>query len=515
LHQDRNAIPGEPESEPTWARLRAWGARPDAWLLAALAVVLVTLVWTRFIPINQSLWTDELFAIGEFIDRGPGEILTRYQANNHVLFSLLAWGTTASLGEQDAIYRLWSVIPSIAAVALLCWWCWSRWQGPWIALTFALLATASTLHLHTMWQARGYGLTLLAASVMLVAASRAIETGSRKALTGFLVAGGAGTATFPPAAALFVAQSAVLLLRPNLRTRILMIVAGFGAAAAAVFGITRLIDVVGEARPPGTLPWHGFIAEPLRDLVSPSLVVVLPGWELNLYLWVGAALIVLGSVSLLRRGEALLLLLLAPPIPLTYLAFTVLQGAAAQRFFSFLVLYALLLVAYGVVELGTQLLGLVRRAAPALGTAAAGALVAVAGAVGYLSLKETYERAEAEARFPIENFKQAAEVVNGSGIQRVYTNVPPHLGFRRYLNLDEDQLVFATPDALPGLFCDDRGSFAFVEQTVHRRPATVDCLERRGGVAFDVPSQAPRPIEVWLVPDRSGQTTGPADDREG
>ena len=46
--------------------------------------------------------------------------------NNHVLYNLLSWVTTGAVGRFEASYRIWSVVPGVAAVALAAWWAWKR-----------------------------------------------------------------------------------------------------------------------------------------------------------------------------------------------------------------------------------------------------------------------------------------------------------------------------------------------------------------------------------------------------
>ena len=82
--------------------------------VAIVAVAAVALVWSRLVPLGQSLWADEIKSITAYIRPGPAAIYGHYVANDHILFELLTWASTALTGARSAAaYRFWGVVPGI------------------------------------------------------------------------------------------------------------------------------------------------------------------------------------------------------------------------------------------------------------------------------------------------------------------------------------------------------------------------------------------------------------------
>ena len=153
--------------EPAPGRRRSW----VPWLAAAAAVVAIAAVWARWPALGVSLWWDEAYSARQFIPFGPTKIIDPlyYLPNDHILFNLLAWATTAIVGTTEAILRFWSVVPALAAGGVIGWWGWRR-HGPVVGVAAALFIVTSPVHLGLSVQARGYGLGFLAAALMLVGA---------------------------------------------------------------------------------------------------------------------------------------------------------------------------------------------------------------------------------------------------------------------------------------------------------------------------------------------------------
>ena len=78
------------------------------------------LVWSRLANLGTSFWSDEAYSAYYYAGRGPRGIwFGTYVPNNHVLYNLLSWVTTGAVGRFEASYRIWSVVPGAAAVALI------------------------------------------------------------------------------------------------------------------------------------------------------------------------------------------------------------------------------------------------------------------------------------------------------------------------------------------------------------------------------------------------------------
>src|SRR5690242_13573158 len=221
-------------------------SRTRVFCLAACAVMLVVLVWSRLANLGTSFWSDEAYSAYYYAGRGPRAIFfSTYVPNNHVLFNLLSWATTGFVGRFEAAYRFWSVIPGIAAVVLAAGWAWRR-LGPITATSLVVLATVSPVHLVLTPQARGYGLAMLAAVVMLIGAVRASDHERTRDLVVFAAGALVGTWTLPVFGVAAVFHAAVLVWNPRLRRRAL-IATGVVAAASLVFYAPMLTDIVRNA----------------------------------------------------------------------------------------------------------------------------------------------------------------------------------------------------------------------------------------------------------------------------
>src|SRR5207247_11821 len=133
----------------------------------------------------------------------------------------------------EAVYRFWSVVPGLVAVALVAWWAWRR-VGPAVSVAVVMLATVSPVHLFLTPQARGYGLALLAGGGMLVAAVRATDRGRHADVAWFAVFSAVGIWTLPSFVLPFGAQALVLLRRRDVR-RPTLLACGAVAASSLLF----------------------------------------------------------------------------------------------------------------------------------------------------------------------------------------------------------------------------------------------------------------------------------------
>ena len=80
-----------------------------------LAILGSVLAWRAY---SQAITYDEAFTWLAFV-RGPlEEVFTHYSANNHVLFSLLAWVTTHGFGVSELTLRLPSVVAAVGYLAI-------------------------------------------------------------------------------------------------------------------------------------------------------------------------------------------------------------------------------------------------------------------------------------------------------------------------------------------------------------------------------------------------------------
>ncbi|HXF97661.1 MAG TPA: hypothetical protein VNJ46_03495 [Gaiellaceae bacterium] len=468
------------------ADLRLRGA---AVILGYVALGLL-MAWTRLAGLDRSYWHDELVTVEDFVRRGPGVILAgEYIPNNHQLFSLLAWATTALAGESEALLRLWSVLPFLLGVVLVTGWLHRR-VGPLSGLAFLYLVALSPLLLDISRQARGYGLAVLAMSCLVVVALE-LERGERPGplVAAFCVASVAGTWTFPHFALAFAATAAVLFRERRLRRPL-----GAGvlasAAAIAVFYAPHAAELATNARQEyGTqIAPLGILTAPIDQVLVPAFLGI-DGYVVFFHAaWlplVAALALLLGSSPLLRsRWPALVL---TAPVVATVAAFWALRLYAAPRFFSFLLVPLLMLLASGAAAvLGRRRPPLVR------------GIVALAGAA---LLSYYFATAWVDVvRLPREAHRDAAEVIRayapGTTPVFAYMGRPRDLDFY----LDRPFRTSRRP-ALLDEACESRLPVAIVVQPWLVRPVPIPCGGRPGTRRFTLRqySRGER-LEVWLIP---------------
>ena len=482
--------------------LRRGFVLPRSVALAFMAVATLLLAWALLGALDQSLWHDEAFSVLQYSSRGPSEILFGdYIPNDHVLFNLLAWVTTSVLGESEITYRLWSVLPALAAVGLMVWWSWSRF-GTTTAVAVALLTVTSPLLLLLAREARGYGLAFLAGALTLVFADRFSIRRRGRDLVGFGVAGLIGAATLPVFALAFVGQALPLMARRADRARVTATVAAVGAILLIVYTpvLGDLLDSTGQQFG-RRLAWHGPLTAPMTDLLEPNVQFVftstlpppLPDASVTADSAIGAAITLLGAFLVWRAGERLLCMLLVVPVLVTYLVLTATRVFVEPRFASFVLFHALVLAACGIVGLIALL--------PSRRTRAVGA-VGVVVAAAFATL-HTVRAADLLHDLPRENFKQVAAVVRAEGGSSVLTDSTRPQGLQYYLGAGN---VLQLPAAeLERRFCSSRDPLFYVEHPFRGAgepaPPNLACLRRRGARMVRV-RQRERGghIDVWRLP---------------
>ena len=503
-----------------WAASPWWPRAP----LAALLLAGTVLIWTRLHGLDVSLWHDEVISVIDYSSRGPQAILFgRYEPNNHALFNLLAWASSSLFGGDEVIPRLWSVLPALAAVGVVVWWC-ARRGWIWVGVTFAVLAAASPVHLQYAKEARGYGLAMLAAAVLLVSADRITRYGPNRWLAVFGTAGVVGMCTFPPFVLAFGGQAAALLLSRIRRRQVITstLVAAFGTlvfyapvidqiARDTVYYFGALGPEAIAAAPAGTtppnptdrppVPLHTAVSGPFGVLAAPTFELILTGAErlsCNAACYGGLGLIVFGglpallaaagAVTLWRKDERVALLQLALPLFLPFAALSLARFFFADRYMSFLLPYVLVLVALGVVAIFSRLLR-----TRTLGLAAA----ALGLAIGLLALERTVVLETAWSKAPRENFKQAAAVVRERGAGPVFSNSIRPQGLMRYL--DQEPIRLLPPEQVRAVTCRRPGPFVFIDHSLFQEPADLSCLRRRAARRFRVSQRERGNIDVWIV----------------
>ncbi len=385
----------------------------------------VLFTWSRWSGLDQSLWKDETFSVLTFIRGGPDVILWGdYTINNHMLFNLLAWLNYRLFDGAETSLRFWSVLPATLAAVLLVAWVARRF-GSVSAIVGGALITFSPLHTQLVRQARGYGLAYLAMTGVVISAIRVVESADdprvgddglrrqRRWLVAFGASGLLGVLTFPFFALPFVLSATALAAVAPLRRTIGFIVAAVGAAGVVVYAdalgqITRSTDDFRHHRNIGPLPWTTIITWP-RDMFGATAAhagryTPLDGSDIRGVVWglVVAPLLVLGAASLARHDRVIAAVLVFPIVG-TIGLIVVARLALAERYWSYLIVPAIVLLLEGGRAAGKRMPRVT--AWPRALAGLAGIAVGVAIATGWTNY------AERLVELPREDFRGVGEIV--------------------------------------------------------------------------------------------------------
>lgn len=463
-------------------------SRSSPFAIAAYAVLGAVLVATRTIGLDHGLWHDEVVAVVTFIREGPGEILAGSDLS-HELFGVLAWATTSAIGESEVAYRIWSVLPFLAGVAVVTSWLHAR-LGSLAGLAFLFFVIASPLLLDISRQARGYGLAFLAMGLLVVAALEAARSGRGRSIVAFAVAGVVGTLTLPQLGIAFVATSLGLLLERGLRARVaialgvslLLIAAWYAPHLGEVREASRIEDGV-------QIGLADLLVSPFHHVLTPALLWIDGTVVSGTLVWLplaALAAITMAYSPLLREWSSALVL--SAGVVCTLVVLWIAQAYVIPRYLSYLLVPLLMLVASGVAEIAARL-----RARPALvGSLAATLLVGVA-ALSFASVVADV------LRYPREAYEDAARTVARTPPETpvlVYVRNPEGLVF--YL---DRPIRMLEPSQVSGAVCNARQRVVFVTQPFGIPDVDVPCLERPGAELYRHRQYARGgQMDVWIVP---------------
>lgn len=427
--------------------LLAWAPAEDARDLSpaqariGLAVILLVGSALRLHDLGEGLWYDEILTLVWYARLPLGYIVSTFDSQNqHMLYSVLAHGSLAALGDSAWALRLPAALFGIASL-------WATyWFGTKIAtrresLLAAALLTASYHHVWFSQNARGYSGLLfwtLVTSALFLELVRARDAADSRPSWGLAVAYAVASAlaVFTHTSAVFVTVAHFLVwcwLLARARTRgaaAWMPLAGFVLAATLTLqlyalALPQMLATVTRPTMAGVaVAWKSpawFIAESLRGLSEgvPGGLVAVAG---------AAAIGLAGLASYWRRSPAVVAIMIVPAL-LTAVAMFAAEHNLWPRFFFFCAGFAVLIAVRGV-------FAVVERVAPAraplLATAALALLVAGSAVTlprayrpkqDYLSARDFIERERASGdavvtvdltRFPYERYLATGWLTAGS-----------------------------------------------------------------------------------------------------
>ena len=459
------------------------------------AVLGVLLVWPRLAGLGNGLTSDEIVTLRDFIREGPREILAgAYVPNNHELFSLLGWTLTSLFGESTVGLRLASIVPFVLGVALVTAWLHRRF-GPPSGIAFLFFATVSPLLLDITRHARGYGLAFLAMSVMTLAALEAVREPRTGSVAVFCIAGVVGTMTLPIFGIAFGAAAAVLLVHRALRWPIVI---GVGASLVAVLAWywPHLDDLAQNSRQEYGRRIEGawVITAPVDQIVVPALgwideTLVVPG--VGSVLLTAAIVLLLVSSPLLRKLDEALVLCAGAVATVATVWFT--DTYAVPRFFSFLLVPLLMLLATGVATIFERLVETRRAGVRNVVT------IGLLGVVVILAAPNMWRM----TTLPRDAARDVAVAI--------HEDAPPSTPVLAYVPYPHDIEFFLgrrvnlvrTPRELAAM-CSSAGETVFVSHLWLLPPVDVACTTRPGTRHLTFRQYARTGhIDVWLIPPRS------------
>ncbi|NBX33179.1 MAG: hypothetical protein EBR07_10735, partial [Planctomycetes bacterium] len=148
------------------------------------AVLLAAVIRAPFL--TDSLWYDEIAAFLGYSINGPwGAVSTYYTQANHVLHSLLAWGSGAALGVDEVTVRLPSFLAGLGTVLAVAWLAMTALgrdaKGVRLAVTAAFITALLPIAVLPATEARGYSLMTLFSALMTGTFLRALRIRTRSA----------------------------------------------------------------------------------------------------------------------------------------------------------------------------------------------------------------------------------------------------------------------------------------------------------------------------------------------
>ena len=150
----------------------------------AAAVLLAAAIRAPFL--TDSLWYDEIAAFLGYSINGPwGAVSIYYTQANHVLHSLLAWGSGAALGVDEVTVRLPSFLAGLGTVLAVAWLAMTALgrdaKGVRLAVTAAFITALLPIAVLPATEARGYSLMTLFSALMTGTFLRALRIRTRSA----------------------------------------------------------------------------------------------------------------------------------------------------------------------------------------------------------------------------------------------------------------------------------------------------------------------------------------------
>lgn len=465
---------------------------------ASYATLGVLLLWSRLYELGRGAYCcDEILTLESYVREGPREILAgAYVPNNHQLFSMVGWATSLVAGDSELVLRLAAALPFIAGVVIVTLWLHAR-LGAASGIAFLFLATVSPLLLDLSRQARGYGLAFLAMSLLVVGALEMLRSDRAWPVVAVGAGGVIGIWTLPHFAVAFLAVVAVLLSIQARRRQVLVATAAAVAAGAAWYA-PHVGDILESSEQEYAVQIQAAwaVTAPVDQTLVPAFSLLADDYlhpnAASLALVILFVVVLLPSPLLRERRAALIL---AAPVVATVAVFWLTATHAAPRFFSFLLVPLLVLVATGA---ATTLGRVTISPGPAIqGICAVSLLLVIAlGAIPFLAGIPLQPR---------EAMREVAREIDAQAAEAPVFAYVYHPGDLEYWLGRRVAMVRSSADLARA--CAQSKPAVFVSEIWLLEPASPPCLRRAGTrhVRFEQYARGGE-IDLWLIPPRGATT---------
>ena len=138
-------------------------ARPcfPRWSLVALVGITLLGAGIRLRFLDHPMRYDESYNYLHYASKSPGYIVTHYAPNNHILHTLMVYGSTRVFGTGPAALRVPAFLAGVALIPVTAWLGWMVSRRRDVALAAALAVCGSSALIEYSTNARGYSLLAL------------------------------------------------------------------------------------------------------------------------------------------------------------------------------------------------------------------------------------------------------------------------------------------------------------------------------------------------------------------
>src|SRR5882762_7016896 len=133
---------------------------PKTWRVASMIFIAFVFITNLYRAATQSLTIDEAFTYNLYLSKNLHAILTQFDANNHVLFTLLARTAVSFLGKAEWVLRLPTILAGLLYLVVVYKLCRLLLGEGWLLLLGVAALVLNPYLLDFLSAARGYGLAI-------------------------------------------------------------------------------------------------------------------------------------------------------------------------------------------------------------------------------------------------------------------------------------------------------------------------------------------------------------------